>query len=105
MDWQGTDWGAMIRTIRLEQGLSQRQLAIGARVNRSTLRRLEEGDARGEIVMIERVLNYMGYEMEVMLEEAVDRRREAFEKRMHDPEFRSRLAVSRLNSILHSIDH
>lgn len=105
MERSGTDWGAMILTIRKEQGLSQRQLASGARVNRTTLRRLEEGSVRGDVDMVERLLNYLGYEMEAMLSETVARLREITEKKMADPEFRSRVAVSRLQSILHTVDH
>jgi transcriptional regulator with XRE-family HTH domain len=41
-----TDWGSVLRDIREEQGISQRQLAEMGRVNRNALRRFEKNDPR-----------------------------------------------------------
>ena len=49
-------WGNLVVSLRDEQGISQRQLASRAKVNRSTLRRIEEGTARGDIDIMERLL-------------------------------------------------
>jgi len=59
-------WGELIRSLRTEQGISQRVLAEGAHVNRSTLRRIEAGKTAGEIDTIERVLGFLGYELEAL---------------------------------------
>lgn len=63
---RGNFWGALIRQLRFEMRLSQRQLAVSARVNRSTLRRIEEGTARGDIHLIEALLEVLGYELEAL---------------------------------------
>ncbi|MCL4743871.1 MAG: helix-turn-helix domain-containing protein [Burkholderiaceae bacterium] len=63
-------WGELIRCLREEKGLSQRVLADRASVNRSTLRRIEAGKTSADIEMMERVLSYLGYELEAIDMEA-----------------------------------
>jgi len=89
-------WGELIRELREEQGLTQRQLATLAGVNRTTLRRIENKSARGDIDVIERLLEFLGYELEAIHRDAL----EAFNKRLNeaegDPQQRSQLAAIRL---------
>lgn len=59
-------WGELIKSLREEQGISQRVLSEGASINRATLRRIEKGRTPGDIDMIERVLDYLGYDLEAM---------------------------------------
>lgn len=59
-------WGTLIKSLREEQGVSQRVLAGGAGINRATLRRIEKGRTPGDIDMIERVLDYLGYDLEAL---------------------------------------
>ena len=54
-------WGNLIRSLREEQQISQRTLASAAKVNRSTLRRIESGQTSGDIRIMERLLNHLGY--------------------------------------------
>lgn len=60
-------WGNLIKQVREEHELSQRELASLAKVNRSTLRRLEDGQARGDIDVIEDILAALGYEVDAFL--------------------------------------
>lgn len=65
----GTDdnfWGDLVLQLREEQNVSQRKLAAGAKVHRATLRRIEEGVARAEIDAMERILLFLGYELEAV---------------------------------------
>ena len=93
---QGNFWGKLIQELRDERGLSQRKLADASHVNRSTLRRIEDGTARGDIDVIERLLSHMDYELEAMHNAAVEA------KRMHDlesqdcPLAKSKAAMMRL---------
>lgn len=59
-------WGELIKSLREEQGISQRVLSEGASINRATLRRIEKGRTPGDIDMIERVLDYLGYDLEAI---------------------------------------
>jgi transcriptional regulator with XRE-family HTH domain len=68
-------WGDLIRDLRAEQRISQRQLSRLAQVNRSTLRRIEQGTARGEIAVLERLLSMLGYELEVLAKAGLAERR------------------------------
>lgn len=89
-------WGNLVVSLRDEQGISQRQLASRAKVNRSTLRRIEEGTARGDIDIMERLLKYLGYELEAvttMSKEALLKQRATLAA---DPNERNRLAVEHL---------
>jgi transcriptional regulator with XRE-family HTH domain len=93
-------WGNLIHDIRVEQRISQRRLASHAQVNRSTLRRIEEGRARGDVDMIEKLLGYMGYELEAITRDSRAERLRQLQEIEKDPEKRSRLARSRLMNLL-----
>ena len=56
-------WSEDIRKLRLEKGLSQRQLAKLAKVNRTTLRNIEEGEGPIQIDVYERLLAALGYDL------------------------------------------
>jgi transcriptional regulator with XRE-family HTH domain len=93
---RGNFWGELIAELRSEQKISQRQLAERAKVNRSTLRRIEEGRARGDIDIMERLLNYLGYDLEAI---TASSRQDLLKKRAEaakDPAEKSRLAADRL---------
>lgn len=53
-------WGNTLRELRLAQGVSERQLAAVTKVNRSTLHRIERGIAWPDIMLMERLLDYLG---------------------------------------------
>ncbi|MDP1910697.1 MAG: helix-turn-helix transcriptional regulator [Hyphomicrobium sp.] len=59
-------WGAEIRRIRQDQRMSQRRLARLAGVDRSCLLRFENGESRGNLDLIERLLGVLGYELDMM---------------------------------------
>lgn len=60
-------WGQLIATIRTERGMSQRELAQAASVNRPTLRKIEAGKTAGTIVTMEALLSALGYDLDVFL--------------------------------------
>lgn len=93
-------WGELVVRLREEQKISQRQLASGAGVNRSTLRRIEEGTARGDIDVVERLLNYLGYELEAMTAMSVEQRIKLQADQTSNPNRRSELAASRILALL-----
>lgn len=88
-------WGNLIVQLRQEQKLSQRQLASGAKVNRSTLRLIEEGKTSGYIDSIESLLRFMGYELEAVDQNVVTRLKERVEE-AEDPKIRSQIASVRI---------
>jgi transcriptional regulator with XRE-family HTH domain len=92
----GTFWGDLILSLRKEQKISQRRLSVGAKVNRSTLRRIEEGDGSGDIDTIERLLDYMGYQLEALSDLSQDERLKRQAKQTDDPNYKSKLAMQRL---------
>jgi transcriptional regulator with XRE-family HTH domain len=59
-------WCNLVRELRAERGLSQRQAAIAASINRSTLRRLERCRASPKISVLERLLTLYGYELDAV---------------------------------------
>jgi len=61
-------WGDLIRSLRAERRVAQRTLATGVGMNRSTIRNIEDGKNR-DIVRIEAVLVYFGYELEALSHE------------------------------------
>jgi transcriptional regulator with XRE-family HTH domain len=63
---QSNFWGRLIAKLREEQRVSQRKLASRANVHRATLRRIEEGATSGDMETMERLLNYLGYELEAL---------------------------------------
>lgn len=89
-------WGTLIKSLRDEQGVSQRVLAEGAQINRATLRRIEKGRTPGDIDMIERVLDYLGYDLEAL--QRTDERTRRFDPE-HDQRVRLQLVAHRILSI------
>ena len=61
-------WGDLVRKLRTEHRIAQRTLAAGVGMNRSTIRNIEDGKNR-DIVRIEAVLVYFGYELEALSHE------------------------------------
>lgn len=59
-------WGALIRSLREEQGVSQRALAINSKVSRTALRRLESGVSSASVNDVERLLETLGYELDAL---------------------------------------
>ena len=59
-------WGNLIRELREKYGVSQRQLAEDTGVNRSTLRSIEAGQSAGDILIIERLLDALGHDLEAL---------------------------------------
>lgn len=94
-------WGGLITQLRVERQLSQRKLADEAHVNRSTLRRIEEGRARGDIDTIERLLSRMGYELEAMEQSTIERMKQAEAEDAIDPDKVSHAALARLLRMEH----
>lgn len=64
MDGKDAFWGQLVRDLRTEQGMSQRQLAEEANVHRATLRRMENGATDGHVCDLERLLAVLGYELD-----------------------------------------
>ena len=93
---QGNFWGSLIQQLRTEQSVSQRQLATGARVNRSTLRRIEDGTARGSIDALERLLAFLGYELEAMTQVSLADNLRRHAQAANDPALYSRAAANKL---------
>lgn len=60
------NWGDEIRKIREAQGLSQRRLAKLANVDRVSLLRFENGASRGNLDMVEKLVEVLGYEFELI---------------------------------------
>ena len=58
-------WGDLVRKLRTEHRIAQRTLAAGVGMNRSTIRNIEDGKNR-DIVRIEAVLVYFGYDLEAL---------------------------------------
>ena len=91
-------WGNLIRSLREEQQISQRTLASAAKVNRSTLRRIESGQTSGDIRIIERLLNRLGYELEALEEVNAAQTRRMRDEAAADPEQQDRSRMSRVLS-------
>ena len=79
-------WGNLIRSLREEQQISQRTLASAAKVNRSTLRRIESGQTSGDIRIMERLLNHLGYELEALEEVNAAQTQRMREEKAANPE-------------------
>ncbi|MEJ6846701.1 helix-turn-helix domain-containing protein [Sinorhizobium fredii] len=92
-------WGRLIRKLREEQKVSQRVLAARAKVNRSTLRRIETGETSGDIEIMERLLGYLGYELEALERSSLEERLRQQAEMEHNPDRRSQLAASRILSL------
>jgi transcriptional regulator with XRE-family HTH domain len=65
-------WGGLIKELREKQEMSQRHLAEEAKVNRSTLRSIESGETTGDILILERLLQVLGYELDAIKCDAPD---------------------------------
>jgi transcriptional regulator with XRE-family HTH domain len=63
-----TRWGDILRAIREEQDVSQRQLAEMAGVNRNALRRFEKNSSGSSMEMVERLAKVLGYSFDLYLE-------------------------------------
>jgi len=59
-------WGRLIKQLRTEQGVTQRQLSQAARVPRPTIIRIENGDCPGFFDQMERIFSALGYELEAL---------------------------------------
>jgi transcriptional regulator with XRE-family HTH domain len=89
-------WGQLIKKLREEQGVSQRVLATRTEVGRSALRRLEGGGAPGGIDVIEKLLHYLGYELDAIPRDAVSNILREQKSREVDKKHLSRIAAQRL---------
>lgn len=92
-------WGSLIRKLRKEQVVSQRVLAARAQVNRNTLRRIESGETSADMETMERLLNYLGYELEALEQGGLQERLKRQAEIESNPDRRSRLAVTRVLTI------
>jgi transcriptional regulator with XRE-family HTH domain len=92
----GNFWGELVVQLRKEQKISQRKLAEEAHVNRSTLRRIEECGSSGDIEVMERILNYLGYELEAITSSSLADKLKARAELTEDPVQKSKLAASRI---------
>ena len=97
---EGRFWGELIRMLRCEQYVSQRQLAERAGINRATLRRIEDGIVKGDFVVVARSLKLLGYDLEAYCELTRDERLRRAAAIESDPVKRSRLAYRRLLAML-----
>lgn len=89
-------WGDLIRSLREEQGLTQRKLCDRVRVNRSTLRKIEAGKTSPDMAVMERILAYLGYELEALAQDGVKERLRRQAEIEKDPDRRSILAANRI---------
>lgn len=89
-------WGSLVFKLREEQQISQRTLSALAHVNRATLRRMETGETHGEVDVLERLLDCLGYELEALRIDS--KRRECPGEVYRTPERRSKLAAMRILS-------
>jgi transcriptional regulator with XRE-family HTH domain len=89
-------WGLLIVQLRHEQKVTQRQLAVRAKVNRSTLRRIEAGQADGDMKVMERILQYLGHELDAVPSGTIHDRLIYQAQIEIDPNKRSKIALNRL---------
>ncbi|WP_276118388.1 helix-turn-helix domain-containing protein [Pararhizobium qamdonense] len=62
-----SDWQKLVRDLQIEQGISERKLAVLARLNRTTLRRFLTRKGSMELERIERLLSVFGYELDAVM--------------------------------------
>lgn len=96
MDTSKGFWGQLILDLRNEARMSQRHVAEQVQVNRRTLRKLEKGIVVGNIELIEKLLNFFGYELEAIRKDSIEERRRREELLSLEPGYRSKQAVSRI---------
>ena len=94
-------WGCLIRSLRIEQGITQRQLAVRVGINRTTLRLVENGEWPASVDFLEVVLRHFGYELDAIdtNERTFSREEAARERAARRSKFtaaRSKLAAERL---------
>jgi len=63
----GNFWGKLVKDLRGEQGITQRKLAAACRVNRVMLRMIERGEKPGDMDVMERLLEFLGYELDAIV--------------------------------------
>lgn len=96
---KGNYWGCLIRQLREEQHVSQRELAAKAKVNRSTLRRIEEGTARGSIDDMERLFGFLGYELDALTHQSRSEHLRRHAQERGDPALLAKAAAVHLLSL------
>ncbi|MBS7812402.1 helix-turn-helix domain-containing protein [Roseococcus pinisoli] len=64
---KSSNWGACLREMRVNAGLSQRQLASITSIDRAIIRRIEAGTAPGNIDVIEKIAFCLGFEFDLMM--------------------------------------
>jgi transcriptional regulator with XRE-family HTH domain len=89
-------WGTLIKSLREDQGYTQRTLAVAAKVNRNTLRRIEAGDTTGGVGILESVLWALGYELEALASPVNCLRLQGSASRECKPSRRAKLAQQRV---------
>ena len=63
-------FGAAVRRIRLEKGISQERLALLAEVDRSYVGRVERGDNNAALLTLKRVASALDISLSKLMEEA-----------------------------------
>ncbi len=63
----GTKWGDLVKDIREQKEMSQRELARLSGVSRGTIRKVEAGERVGHVTTLERLFEALGYEMDIIL--------------------------------------
>lgn len=63
---------AKVRTLRIKRGLTQGELAEQADVFRQGVQRLEKGEISPSVDLLERVLEPMGYTIDIVRREEVE---------------------------------
>lgn len=63
---QPSVWGAIIREIRESQGISQRDLCARTGVGRTALRQLEMGLGLCSVEYLEKLLDFLGYDLDAL---------------------------------------
>lgn len=59
-----TFWGKLIRQLRAEHGVSEREISKRSHVARTTVRKIEAGTGRPTVPQIEALLGVFGYELD-----------------------------------------
>lgn len=60
------DWPFVLKDLRKQSGLSERDAAVKAGIARSTLRKLEAGGHEIVVSKLEKVLDIYGYDLEAV---------------------------------------
>lgn len=64
---KSSNWGTCLREMRINAGLSQRQLASITSIDRAIIRRIEAGTAPGNIDVVEKIAFCLGFEFDLMM--------------------------------------